>query len=74
MRERMTTDLAMQVPVCAISSRRPKPGLIQHTDCGSQYCAQAYQKLVRQFGMRASISRRGNPRGSNLCGLLSRAN
>jgi putative transposase len=60
MSERMTKDLEMQALFRAVSSRRPKPGLIQHTDRGSQYCARAYQKLVRQFGMRASMSRRGN--------------
>lgn len=60
MSERMTKNLVMQALFRAVSIRRPKPGLIQHTDRGSQYCAQAYQKLLRQFGMRASMSRRGN--------------
>ena len=27
---------------------------------GSQYCAHAYQKLLRQFSMQASMSRKGN--------------
>jgi transposase InsO family protein len=31
-----------------------------HTNRGSQYCAHAYQNLVSQFGMQASMSRRGN--------------
>jgi transposase InsO family protein len=48
------------VGVHRIKRLRRKLGLIQHTDRGSQYCAQAYQKLLRQFGMRASMSRRGN--------------
>jgi putative transposase len=26
----------------------------------AQYCAHAYQKLIKQFGMQASMSRRGN--------------
>jgi len=56
----MTKNLVMQALFRAVSIRRPKPSLIQHTDRGSQYCAQAYQKLLRQFGMRASMSRRGN--------------
>ena len=30
------------------------------TDRGSQYCAYAYQKLLRQFGMQVSMSRKGN--------------
>lgn len=60
MSERMMKDLVMQALFRAVSNRRPKPGLIQHTDRGSQYCSSAYQKIVRQFGMRASMSRRGN--------------
>jgi putative transposase len=47
MSERMTKDLVMRALSRAVSSRRPKAGLIQHTDRGSQYCARAYQKLVR---------------------------
>ncbi|SAL89034.1 integrase catalytic subunit [Caballeronia arvi] len=35
----------------------PKPGLIQLTDRGSQYCARAYQKLVRQRPSTTSIAR-----------------
>jgi putative transposase len=34
--------------------------LIHHSDRGSQYCAREYRKLVEQFGMQASMSRRGN--------------
>ncbi|MBK4739227.1 IS3 family transposase [Noviherbaspirillum sp. DKR-6] len=44
----------------AVSLRRPPPGLIQHTDRGSQYCSHEYRALVAQFGMLASMSRRGN--------------
>lgn len=36
------------------------PGLILHSDRGSQYCADDYRKLVDQFGMTASMSRKGN--------------
>jgi putative transposase len=60
MSERMTKDLVMQALFRAVTNRRPKSGPIQHTDRGSQYCSAAYQKIVRQFGMRASMSRRGN--------------
>ena len=60
MSERMTNHLVMQALFRALASHRPPAGLIQHTDRGSQYCAQAYQKLVKQFGMQASMSRRGN--------------
>ncbi|KVP91961.1 hypothetical protein WJ95_07060 [Burkholderia ubonensis] len=60
MSERMTKHLVMQALFRAVATRRPAAGLIHHTDRGSQYCALAYQALVSQFDMRASMSRRGN--------------
>ena len=42
------------------AAKRPGKGLIHHSDRGSQYCSHAYQKLLRQFGMQASMSRKGN--------------
>jgi putative transposase len=60
MSERMTRHLVMQALFRAVASHRPPVGLIHHTDRGSQYCAHAYQDLVSQFGMQASMSRRGN--------------
>ncbi len=33
---------------------------LHHSDRGSQYCAHEYGKLLDQFGMMASMSRRGN--------------
>ncbi|WP_229422192.1 integrase core domain-containing protein, partial [Massilia aquatica] len=47
-------------PQQAVRNKRPAPGLIHHSDRGSQYCAHDYQKLVKQFGMQSSMSRRGN--------------
>lgn len=41
------------------ATKRPGKGLIHHSDSGNQYCAHAYQKLLRQFGMQASMSRKG---------------
>lgn len=57
---RMTTDLVSRALVTAVDAKRPGPGLIHHSDRGSQYCAQDYQGLLRKFGMHASMSRRGN--------------
>lgn len=58
--ERMTQDLVMQALFRAVTTQRPGKGLIHHSDRGSQYCAHDYQKLLRQFGMRSSMSRKGN--------------
>jgi putative transposase len=60
MAERMTQDLVMKALFRAVGTRRPGKGLIHHSDRGSQYCAHAYQKLLRQFGMRPSMSRKGD--------------
>ena len=57
---RMTQQLVMQALFRAVAAKRPGKGLIHHSDRGSQYCAHAYQKLLRQFGMQASMSRKGN--------------
>lgn len=60
MEGRMTTELVSQALVMAVGAKRPQPGLIHHSDRGSQYCAQEYQDRLRQFGMTASMSRKGN--------------
>lgn len=43
-----------------VSTKRPAKGLILHPDRGSQYCAHDYRKLPEQFGMAASMSRKGD--------------
>ena len=60
MGERMTRQLVMQALFRAVALYRPQPGLIQHTDRGAQYCSQEHRALVAQFGIQASMSRRGN--------------
>jgi len=57
---RMTQDLTAQALWRAVRSKRPAPGLIRHSDRGTQYCADDYRKLAEQFGMQASMSRKGN--------------
>jgi transposase InsO family protein len=57
---RMTTDLVSHALVRAVGAKRPRPGLIHHSDRGSQYCAQDYQDQLRQFGLTPSMSRKGN--------------
>lgn len=57
---RMTKDLVGRALGKAVCARRPGPGLIHHSDRGSQYCSQDYRDLLQHFGMKASMSRRGN--------------
>ena len=58
--KRMTQDLVMQALFRVVGTRRLSKGLIHHSDRGSQYCSLTYQKLLRQFGMQVSMSRKGN--------------
>jgi putative transposase len=60
MGERMTQELTGQALFRAVQNKRPKEGLIHHSDRGSQYCAHDYRRMLEQFGMQASMSRRGN--------------
>jgi transposase InsO family protein len=60
MGDRMTQELTTKALFHAVQLKRPPAGLIHHSDRGSQYCAEDYRKHVEEFGMRASMSRRGN--------------
>lgn len=60
MGKRMTKNLVSQSLFRAVAAKRPMQGLIHHSDRGSQYCATEYRKLLEQFKMRASMSRKGN--------------
>jgi transposase InsO family protein len=44
----------------AIATRQPSPGLLHHSDRGSQYASQDYQALLTQYQMVGSMSRKGN--------------
>lgn len=50
-------QLVTDALVMAIEVREPKEGLLHHTDRGSNYTAQAYQKLLEDNDMFASMSR-----------------
>jgi len=56
----MTTDLVIDALTMAVWRRRPKPGLIHHTDRGSQYASHEYQRLLTNWGMVCSMSRKGD--------------
>ena len=60
MRERMTKELVIDALRMAWFRRRPPPGLIHHSDRGSQYCSHEFQKQLAAYGMLASMSRKGN--------------
>ena len=45
----------------AVQCQRPPAGLIHHSDRGSQYAADAFQRCLRAWNVTASMSRKGNP-------------
>lgn len=60
MDSRMTRELVMNALRMARFRRKPQPDLLHHSDRGSQYCSGDYQALLAEYGMVASMSRKGN--------------
>jgi transposase InsO family protein len=58
--DRLKKDLALTALRRAIAIRRPPKGVIHHSDRGSQYCSDDYQKLLASHGFIASMSGKGN--------------
>lgn len=56
MKARLVTD-ALRM---ALWQRHPKPGLVVHSDRGSQYASKAYRRLLKANGFVGSMSRKGN--------------
>ena len=59
--DHMRTELVSAALHQALGSRDPAPGLIFHSDRGSQYGSGAYRQLLNQAGLRQSMSARANP-------------
>jgi putative transposase len=58
--ERIDRMLTLTTLETALRVRRPSPGLIHHTDQGSQYAAYEYQKRLEKAQARSSMSRKGD--------------
>ncbi|WP_082063473.1 MULTISPECIES: IS3 family transposase [unclassified Anoxybacillus] len=58
--ERMNRQLGMRALERAVQKRQPPLGLIHHSDQGSQYASHDYQAMLRKYGMKTSMSRKGN--------------
>lgn len=57
--QRMTRTRVMDALRMAWFRRHPGPGLIFHSDRGSQYASNDYRKLLRELKIESSISRKG---------------
>ncbi len=60
MSEFIDTELALSALRMAIDTRRPMPGLVHHSDRGTQYAATDYRHALDENGLICSMSRRAN--------------
>jgi putative transposase len=60
MQGRMHTELVLQALTMAVWRRRPQPGLMLHSDQGSQFTSGDWQGFLKSHGIECSMSRRGN--------------
>lgn len=57
---RINAELVVDALRMAIASRKPKPGLIFHSDRGSQYASDLFQEEITRFDFKPSMSRKGD--------------
>lgn len=60
MQSRMHTKLALDALMMAVWRRRPAPGVVVHSDQGSQFSSQEWRSFLDAHGLVPSMSRRGN--------------
>lgn len=58
--DRMTVELVLGALEDAHKAKKPKKGLLHHTDRGSQYASKVYRDALTSYKMQASMSRKGN--------------
>lgn len=58
--KRLTSRFAELALRRALTSRRPQPGLLHHSDRGVQYACARYQRMLANHGIVSSMSRKGN--------------
>jgi transposase InsO family protein len=58
--DRLKRNLPIEALKRAIALRQPPPGVIHHSDRGSQYCSNDYRKLLKDHDLLSSMSGKGN--------------
>ena len=60
----MSDTMPQELTLCALDValgwRDPDPGLLHHSDRGSQYAAKDYQRKLKARGITVSMSRKGD--------------
>ncbi len=65
--ESLTSELAIAALEMAIEKRNPRPGLVHHSDRGTQYASHIYIDKLESIGALASMSRPGRPWENGKC-------
>jgi transposase InsO family protein len=60
MAQRLASRLVVDALALAVERRLPGEGLLAHSDRGSQYASDHYQRLLARHGITCSMSRRGD--------------
>lgn len=60
MSSRINHTLVCDALINALQRREPEKGLIHHSDRGVQYASTDYQKILTEYGLIPSMSRKGN--------------
>jgi transposase InsO family protein len=60
-------ELTLSALRVALSRRVVEPGLVHHSDRGSQYASGDYTGLLKENGVQISMSRKGNPWDNAAC-------
>lgn len=58
--DHMRESLVLEALNMAVSHRQPRTGTLIHSDRGVQYRANEYQEALQAYGLRCSMSRKGN--------------
>jgi len=58
--DHMRTEMVLEALDMAVKTRSPKPGLLFHSDRGSQYCSRIFRDALNDYQMISSMSRKGN--------------
>ena len=66
----MEDELTLTALRMALSERSIQPGLVHHSDRGSQYASNDYTDLLKAHGIQISMSRKGNPWDNAACESL----
>lgn len=56
----LKSELVVQALIMAMMRRKPPKGLIFHSDRGSQYCSHLFRGWTRRYGIRQSMSGKGD--------------